>query len=157
MPVRTPGSRTTAGKPKYRSTIVRSSAVTRGTPDEIATPVIESSKENPWKPRNCCTMSASSSEVRSASVAMRQWSTRSLPRNSPTTVCVFPASMASSIGRQSSADVEADVEHAYRVRERADRDEVGAALGVRTDRVDTDPARHLDLRRALEDLDGLGH
>ena len=51
-----------------------------GTPDEIATPVIWASNENPWKPRNCWIMSASSSEVRSATVAIRQWSASSVRR-----------------------------------------------------------------------------
>ena len=107
--------------------------MTRGTPDEIATPVIAFSNENPWKPRNCCTMSASSSEVRSATVAMRQWSTSSASRKSPTTVWVFPASIVNSIGRLLISHVQTDVEDGDGVRERADRDEVGARLGVRRD------------------------
>ena len=93
-------------------------------------------------------MSASSSEVRSATVAMRQWSTSSASRNSPTTVCVFPASIVNNMaGSSQSQDVQADVEHRHRVRERADRDEVGARLGVRADRLERDAARHLDLQR----------
>ena len=42
-----------------------------------------SSNENPWKPRNCCIISASSSEVRSATVAMRQWSASVVPVEEP--------------------------------------------------------------------------
>ena len=72
MPVRTPGSTTSAGIEKYRSVSCRSSAVTRGTTDDTDTPVIASSNEKPWNPRNCWIISASSSEVRFASVAMRQ-------------------------------------------------------------------------------------
>ena len=110
MPVRTPGSSTSAGNPKYRSVMARSSTVTRGTPEEIATPSIFSSSaaapvtpaptrngEKPWNPRNCWIMSASSSAVRSTTVAMRQWSTSSLPSKRPMTVWVFPVSMQSSI------------------------------------------------------------
>ena len=48
MPVRTPGSTTSASKPKYRSVISRSAAVTRGTPDAMATPDTCASKEKPF-------------------------------------------------------------------------------------------------------------
>ena len=52
-------------------------------------------------------------------------------------------------------DVQADVEHRHRVRERADRDEVGARLGVRPDGLERDAARHLDRDRTLEQRDRL--
>ncbi len=77
MPVFTPGSTTTAWKPKYRTVISRTAAVMEGTDEQRATPLTSSSKLNPWNPRNSCTRRASSSEVRSAEVAMRQWSSRS--------------------------------------------------------------------------------
>ena len=54
----------------------RKAAVARGTTDEIAMPSMSSSNEKPWKPRNSCTISACSSAVRSALVAIRQWSSR---------------------------------------------------------------------------------
>ena len=44
-------------------------------------------------------MSASSSEVRSEIVAIRQWSMISRSENRPITVCVFPQSMATSMAR----------------------------------------------------------
>ena len=49
----------------------------------------------------------------------------------------------------SSADVETDVEHPHRVGERTHRDEVGAGLRVRADGVEGDATRHLDLRGSL--------
>ena len=83
-------------------------------------------------------MSASSSEVRSASVAMRQWSTRSMRRveQPDDRLRVSGVDREQHQASASSADVEADVEHAHRVRERADRDEIGAALRVGADRVE---------------------
>ena len=82
--------------------------MTRGTPDEMATPSIPGSAVaapapirnggKPWKPRNCWIMSASSSAVRSATDAMRQWSASFVSSKSPMTVCVFPVSMHSSMG-----------------------------------------------------------
>ena len=71
--------------------------MTLGTPDAIATPVTCASNENPWKPRNCWIINASSSEVRDAIVAIRQWSASSGPSNRPITVWVFPVSSASSM------------------------------------------------------------
>ena len=79
--------RARARAPRTRSSarvISRSAAVTRGTPDAMATPVTWASNAKPWKPRNCWSISASSSEVRSAAVAIRQWSTSSRsPSNEP--------------------------------------------------------------------------
>src|SRR5262249_41139041 len=72
-----------------------------GHPDGIATPVTWASNEKPWNPRNCWIISANSSSVRSATVAMRQWSASSCPLNKPITVCVLPASIASSTGQAS--------------------------------------------------------
>src|SRR6059036_1364709 len=132
-----PGSITSAGNPKYRSVISRSAAVTIGTPDEIETPVMFASNEKPWKPRNCWIISASSSDVRDATVAMRQWSASSAPSNSPMTVWVLPVSIASSIASalrgEVGHDVERDVEGHGAVRDRPDRDELGARVGVGAD------------------------
>ncbi len=97
MPVRTPGSSTSASKPKYRCVISRSSTVTRGTPEEIATPSIWSSNEKPWKPRNCWIIRAISSAVRSAIVAIRQWSASRASSKRPMTVWVLPVSMHNSM------------------------------------------------------------
>src|SRR6476620_11250340 len=85
-----------------------------GTDEQSATPDTSSSKLKPWKPRNSCTSNASSSDVRSAEVAMRQWSSRSrsapvsddvspssVPYK-PMTVCVLPTSMANSIQEDTS-------------------------------------------------------
>src|SRR2546421_10954060 len=60
------------------------------------TPVIWRENERPSCSRNPPNSSASSSAVRSPIVAIRQWCERSVPWNSPSTVCVFPTSMASS-------------------------------------------------------------
>ena len=46
--------------------ISRTAAVMLGTDEHSATPSTSSSKLKPWKPRNSCTSSASSSDVRSA-------------------------------------------------------------------------------------------
>ena len=75
---RAPGTRSSARSSRG------SAAVTRGTPDAIATPVtVRRRTQKPWKPRNCWIISASSSDVRSATVAMRQWSTSSLSVEEP--------------------------------------------------------------------------
>src|SRR5215510_2122365 len=185
MPVRTPLSSTSAGKPKYRSLISRRAAVTRGTPDAIASPVTCASNENPWNPRNCWNISASSSDVRSAAVAMRQWSTSSWPENSPMTVWVLPQSMVSStrylarsllagvpgsrtftrwraarfapLTRTRAVDVEGEVERGGRLRDHARRHEVGAGLRVAPHVLDGHAARHLHQQSSLHELDARTH
>src|SRR5207248_1663079 len=121
----------------------RSAAVTRGTPDAMATPVTWASNEKPWKPRNCWIINASSSSVRSATVAMRQWSASSLSSNRPMTVWVLPASIASSTSAL-AFDVEAEVERRRRLRDRAGRDQVRAGGRVLGDRLERDAAGDLD-------------
>src|SRR6266536_151454 len=162
IPVRTPGSTTRASNPKYRCVMSRSAAVTRGTPPAITTPVTWASNENPWKPRNCGIISASSSSVRSATVAMRQWSASSLPLNRPMTVCVLPASIASSIRRSELPfHVEAEVERGRRLGDRARGDEVGAGGRVLGHVVERDAARDLDKHAGTaapaNELDALLH
>src|SRR5215467_8087600 len=104
-----------------------------------------SSNAKPWKPRNWAIISASSSDVRSSSVAMRQWSASSLLLNRPTTVCVFATSIASSIRPLLLHDhVEADVERAHRVCERTDGDVVGAGDGVHADGLERGATGDLD-------------
>src|SRR5690348_16856908 len=117
-----------------------------------------SANEKPWKPRNWAIINASSSEVRSSPVAMRQWSASSLLLNRPTTVCVFPTSMASSIRPLLlDDDVEADVECAHGVCERTDGDVVGAGVGVHADGLERDPTGDLDACDAVEQRDRLPH
>src|SRR5580658_6757674 len=48
------------------------------------------------RPRRPCRTTASSSAVRSGTVAIRQWSMTRSPSNTPSTVLVFPMSMVSS-------------------------------------------------------------
>src|SRR5258705_13980368 len=99
-------------------------------------------------------MSASSSEVRSATVAMRQVSSRSWSRKSPTKVWVFPASMVRSIVpvalAERSLDVQTDVEHAFFIGYGDHRDEVDSGLGVGAHGVGGDRAGHLGLGPAVD-------
>src|SRR5918999_5259639 len=123
--------------PKCRSDIWRRAAVTLGTTDEMAMPSTCSIGATPCQPRNWRRRRASSSDVRSATVTIRQWSMRSPSLLSgswgpkrPATVWVLPTSMASSIWVTVLFEVEADVEHRRRVCEDADGDQVGAGGGV---------------------------
>src|SRR5262245_62103630 len=145
MPVRTPLSSTSAGKPKYRPLISGSAGVTRGTPDASASPVTCASNEKPWNPRNCWNINASSSEVRSAAVAIRQWSTSSWPEKSPMTVWVFPQSIVSSTRylARSLLEVDAEVERRRRLGDRARRDEVGTRRGIVGDGAEREGARDI--------------
>src|SRR5581483_8288678 len=133
---------------------------------EMAMPVICSDGVTPCQPMNCRRRRASSSEVRSATVTMRQWSIRSpslpsvpaVPAPSgpkrPITVWVLPTSMASSMKVSAFLfQVEGDVEDGRRVGEGPDGDEVGAGGG---DGVERDPARHLDGEGAAGDAHGPG-
>src|SRR5437868_9260077 len=108
-------------------------AVSRGTVEETAIPVTFSNVRPCWD-RNCEKSMACSSPVRSALVAMRQWSTRSLSPSaySPTTVSVFPMSTASSMRvlRLDVGEVETDVDDRCRMGDGADRDHVGAGVGI---------------------------
>src|SRR5829696_171146 len=99
MPVRTPGSINTCGTDgQYCSSIKRTSCSTDGTVDSPAAPVSRSAS-SPIRPSM---VSASSSEVTSDSVRIRQccttlaWSP--LPEISPTMVCVLRTSIARSTG-----------------------------------------------------------
>src|SRR5581483_1638329 len=167
MPVRTPGSMTQGVTPKWRSDISRRAAVTLGTTEEMAIPVICSMGATPCQPMNCRKSRASSSEVRSATVTMRQWSTRSpsfgsgtsapSPAKRPIRVWVLPTSMASSTVQGFLFEVEGDVEDGRRVGQGADGDEVGAGGGVGRHGVERDPARHLDGDDPVGQGDGLGH
>src|SRR6478609_4406392 len=161
MPVRTPGSSTSASKPKYRVVMARSAAVTLGTPEHTATPVTWSSKLKPWNPRNCWIISASSSDVRDATVAMRQWSARSAPSNRPMTVWVLPVSIASSMASalrgEVGHDVERDVERDGAVRDRTDRDVLRTGVRVGADRLEGDPARDLERHVTVDLGHGLAH
>ncbi len=98
-PVRVPGSTTTAGKLKYRVTMSRSAVVEPGTTDEMTTPVISFENERPVWSRSPANSTASSSAVRSVSVDRRHWCSSSGPRNTPSTVFVFPTFTASSTRR----------------------------------------------------------
>ncbi len=143
-----------------------------GTDEQMATPSTSSSKLKPWKPRNSCTSRASSSLVRSAVVAMRQWSSRSrsapepsggcsssVPKR-PMTVWVLPTSMASSTAGQARSprsgpnlssssivdDIEADVEDGGADGDGAGGDDVDAGGGVGADRLEGDAAARLEQR-----------
>src|SRR5580692_2904190 len=59
-------------------------------------PWISLSLKASLRPRRPCRTTASSSAVRSGTVAIRQWSTTRSPSNTPSTVLVFPMSMVSS-------------------------------------------------------------
>src|SRR4029453_914507 len=98
-PVRVPGSTTTAGKLKYRVTMSRSAVVDPGTTEEMTTPVISLENESPVWSRRPANSTASSSAVRSVSVDRRHWCSSSEPRNTPSTVFVFPTFTASSTRR----------------------------------------------------------
>src|SRR5436309_967488 len=136
----------------------RSAPVIRGTPDEMATPLMPSSNENPWSWRNWPINRACSSEVRSALVAMRQWSSSSSPPYRPTTVWVLPASMTSSTARlRVEVEVEPDVEDGGGVRQRPDGDQVGTRVDIRAQRLDRYVAGHFDGEPAVDDLHALGH
>src|SRR5688572_25125761 len=164
MPVRTPGSMTQGLTPKCRSDIRRRLAVTLGTTDEMAIPVICCSVGvTPCQPRNWRRRRASSSDVRSATVTIRQWSMRSNSLLSgsggpkrPATVWVLPTSMASSICVTVLFEVEADVEHRRRVGEGTDGDEIGSGGGVGDHALEGDSARHLDGEGAAGDAHRLG-
>ena len=94
-PVRTPGPTTTSG-PSTRSSatwIIACLAV--GTTLESATPSTSSSWYPSWR-NSPARNSRYSSAVRSRSVESRHESTSSSPTNRPTTVCVFPTSIAMS-------------------------------------------------------------
>src|SRR5215218_3306507 len=95
-PVRVPGLTTTAGKLKYRVTMSRSAVVELGTTEEMTTPVIWLENESPVWSRSPANSTASSSAVRSVSVDRRHWCSSSEPRNTPSTVFVFPTFTASS-------------------------------------------------------------
>src|SRR6185312_233933 len=97
IPVRTPGSINTCGTDgQYCSSINRTSCSTDGTVESPAAPV-KCSESSPIRPSM---VSASSSEVTSDSVRIRQccttlaWSP--LPEIKPTTVCVLRTSIARS-------------------------------------------------------------
>ena len=139
--------------------------MTRGTPEQIATPVISCSLRRRRSVRHVDAREREREAVEAEELlhhrarARRRCGRRRSrcasgrrgrgPRNNPTTVWVFPASIVEQhVGRCSSADVETDVEHPHRVRERTHRDEVGAGLGVRAHRVEGDATRHLDLGAA---------
>src|SRR4051794_16131504 len=128
----------------------------------MATPDTCASNEKPWKPRNCWNISASSSEVRSAAVAMRQWSTSSWSLKSPMTVWVLPQSMASSMSAllqpkivrprivrsriarpEIGSQVEGEVERRGRLRDDARGDEISPGVGVGAHGVEGDAARAL--------------
>src|SRR5262245_61377081 len=98
-PVRVPGSTTTGGKLKYRLTMSRRAVVDVGTTDEMTTPVIWFENERPACSSRPPNRTASSSAVRSISVESRHCCWISAPRNTPSTVLVFPTFTASSIGR----------------------------------------------------------
>ena len=84
---------------------------------------------------------------------MRQWSASSAPSNRPMTVWVFPVSIASSIGISPRSRVRRPERCRGRcrarraVRERTDRDEVGAGRRVVADGLERDAARHLERHR----------
>src|SRR3990172_6025737 len=85
----------------------RSAVVMVGTTEASTTPVIWFENERPACSRSPASMTASSSAVRSASVDIRHWCSSSLPRNTPSTVFVFPTFTASStaghpLGRRQS-------------------------------------------------------
>src|SRR5437588_10031762 len=113
----------------------RMAAVTRGTPEQMATPVTCSENVRPCRPISCANNNASSSDVRSALVAIRQWSTSFTSSYMPMTVLVLPTSIASNTSVARDFHVQADVEDRCRMRERADRDDVGAGGGVGRDRL----------------------
>ena len=97
MPVLVPGSTTTGSKWKYRSTISRCAAVSEGTTLDSTTPLTWAENESPSKWRNCWNTSASSSEVRRASVEIRHSAIRFSPFQMPIWVWVLPTSTAKSI------------------------------------------------------------
>src|SRR3954452_8466531 len=127
----------------------------------MTTPETCASNEKPWNPRNCWNMSASSSDVRSAAVAMRQWSTSSRSEKSPMTVWVLPQSMANSMSLRLlvrgsvGPQVEREVERRSGLRDDAGGDEVGAGVGVRAHIVEGDAAR--DLHEEARGRGGAGH
>src|SRR6476660_2986743 len=120
----------------------------------MATPDTCASNEKPWKPRNCWNISASSSDVRSAAVAMRQWSTSSWSLKSPMTVWVLPQSMASSMSAlllpkiglpeiglpEIGSQIEGEVQRRGRLRDDARGDEIGPGIGVGPHGVEGDAA-----------------
>src|SRR3954452_9588559 len=115
----------------------------------IATPDTCASNEKPWKPRNCWNISASSSEVRSAAVAMRQWSTSSWSEKSPMTVWVLQKSMASSMSAllrprvvlRMGVQIEDQVEGGRRLRDHVGGVQVVSVVGVGAHGVERDAAR----------------
>src|SRR5919197_2685485 len=155
MPVRMPGSMINGGTSKCRSAMSRSEAVTGGTTDEMAIPLISAVPSSPCRPRNWRRRRASWSEVRSATVTIRQWSTRSLSRNSPMTVWVLPTSMASSTGRL--LQVESEVEDGRRVGERPYGDQIGSGRGIGGHASEVDAPGHLDRDGCPQDPGRLGH
>src|SRR3954462_7530751 len=110
----------------------------------MATPDTCASNEKPWKPRNCWNMSASSSEVRSDAVAMRQWSTSSWSLKSPMTVWVLPQSIANSMSGLLGVQIEGEVERRRRLRDHAGGDQVGARIGVGAHGLEGHAPRDLD-------------
>ncbi len=86
MPVFTPGSITIGSFGRYRLTIWRRLARIRGTPEQIAVPVISVSKSTSIVSSIDRTITEYSSLVRSCTVEMRQWSTRPTAAPSPVSV-----------------------------------------------------------------------
>src|SRR5665213_1513017 len=191
MPLLTPGSSTTAGTSNHRLAIWRRLAWTSGTDEVTAIPVTASSMSSPFKSRSWVSRRACSSAVRTSTVDSRQWWARptgsvpSLGTDSstgadgssakrPTTVSVFPTSMASSMaflpgsdGSGASVDpgpsgpeVEPEIEDRRRVGQGAGGQHIGTGGGEGRGGRQGHAARHLDegVRAGGPDPgDGPGH
>jgi hypothetical protein len=93
MPVLMPGPTTSAGAPRYCLKKRWMLNTAGGTTDEMM-PASRLPQANPCSSSSERTSTASSSEVRPALVSMRKCATRSVPRNTPSTVLVLPTSTA---------------------------------------------------------------
>src|SRR5579863_6091034 len=159
MPVRVPGSSRTAWTPNHSSAISRNAAVNRGTTDDTAIPNWSGWKAIPFRRSKSATSRASSSEVRSPLVEIRQCCTSLGPSNSPSTVWVFPTSMVRSTlasGAELSGEIEAEVDDPGRSGDRPDGDEVGPGGGVVGDGGQRNATGHFDLHAPVHPFDGDG-
>src|SRR5271155_3754631 len=96
IPVLTPGSTKSARRPKYFFAISPSVQFTVATTELTITPPI-ASRSSPASEKRLRVRTPYSSTVCSRAVVSRQFATNSSPRNTPSTVLVFPTSIVSSI------------------------------------------------------------